>query len=509
MYRSVVCIGCAVLIGAAGIHAAHEGVPQLDIPYADGGSKPVEEWWAAHPFYPESPNYDPAINSPSNEVSVSAGESIQDAVEGLPVETGGTIRLGAGTYRQNVVVQGTPGNPRRHVHILGEDGAVLEGCLTINPSPKADDYDSYDGCLHRDDADCWATLLNPAQDVYVKNVVFDGYMTLKEVIRLHTVRDVIFDSCTFRNVVASVDYPNNAMAMINGICQLTNLWFRGCTFQGSENRTLDVTPYNATYLDGLHGGGMIGCTTTNEYWSNTYLFLTNLDFTEDENGNGQIDYREERECKYVVIYDNEINSGGSAVVAYTGQQLLFAGNAVLAGKNHIMQIEPRVADWITYQTYHHVIVDNTISNVHLSCLYYKGYESTEAPFGRGVVRCNTFEGYSSSLDPWPVLIQESGYVEGPHVIEGNCVEDPGCVPADCELVSGAVTRSPGKRRPAEPHAAARARAGTVRQHLYTLRGERVDYNRAARSPSGVFVTPNGKHVLMEPEKMRAECGTIK
>ncbi|OXU15118.1 hypothetical protein [Sedimentisphaera salicampi] len=68
-------------------------VPKANIDFDQN----VSEWWQQHPFNPESPNFNPDIDSPAHTVNLNPVESISDAIRYLP-QTGGTIVLAAGSY---------------------------------------------------------------------------------------------------------------------------------------------------------------------------------------------------------------------------------------------------------------------------------------------------------------------------------------------------------------------------------------------------------------------------
>ncbi|MGE3269086.1 MAG: hypothetical protein AB7P40_10085, partial [Chloroflexota bacterium] len=99
-----------------------------------------------------------------------------------------------------------------------------------------------------------------------------------------------------------------------------NVWFRGVRFIGRERYAL--------YLDGLHGGGVIGSLIENGFSGGGLLFLTNDDFSRDYDANGTIDPPEQRMSQYVVAYGNTFSGGTYDVVSATGSRILVKNNVV-------------------------------------------------------------------------------------------------------------------------------------------------------------------------------------
>lgn len=343
---------------------AATGVPRIDPDYKVG----VETWWATHPFNPESPKYQPKIDSPAPIVNVPAGASIQEALDKLPA-AGGTLKLAAGTYAPFKIIA------RSNIHILGVPGAILTGSSTIAVTQLALDYGKYDGAISSHpqlDANYgkdkyknkneWEAYNNPIRNFYIKGITFDGQSQTSAPTLSFTsgalcfkrVRDAVVEDCVFQNFNDRKGHG----ALAWGHEGLNNVWFRNCQFLGTA-------PF-AVYLDGAHGCGLIGSEVKlDKMGSGGILFLTNHDFTDDNNENGKIDREEERSPKYDVIYKNKFtgDTRGSCV-AYAGENLLFMGNQI-SGKVGSVVNNSTGRPWamasIPYGAYNIRIVGNTLN----------------------------------------------------------------------------------------------------------------------------------------------------
>lgn len=290
----------------------HVGVPSLRI---TDHTQSVEDWWASHPFNPESANYRPEIRIPDGAVEVDANAAphngnLWSAIQALP-ENGGVVWLGTATYNAAEVYAGAfSGFARNHVQLRAKPGAapVFTGILRMIPIQEARDYSTWS----------LANSLNsqtnvgiPARTViaqfrlrgwYVKGVTFDSPGATQN-LSLSTAEDCVFDDCTFQGIVrAASGHPGH----VTGNSVLENIWFRGCRFRGKFNYAgAGLSPVLAVYLDGLYGGGAIGCTFDNgAFGERDLLFLCNDDFSRDYNLDGQIPVAEHRMAQYVVSYAN-------------------------------------------------------------------------------------------------------------------------------------------------------------------------------------------------------------
>jgi chitodextrinase len=387
------------------------GVPRIDPDY----STTVDKWWFVHPFNPESSNYTPTINSPSPVVNLTSGQSIQTAIDGLPA-TGGTIKLAAGTYGRFDI------SGRSNVHIISDGGAVITGASVIAVSSRAHNYGEFDRYTSRYErrAEYWNDLKNPTKNFYFKNIIFDGQNSTTIGVTLKRVYDVVFDNCVYRNFR---DPASGHPGPVAGHMGLNNIWYRNCHFVGSSRF--------ATYLDGAHGSGAINCTVEGpNFGSGGFLYLTNDDFTEDINENGRIDREEERNAKYIVIYDCLYNGGIYSGLQTTGENILFMKNRFTGGIRYAVGVDSRAASAfpeLQYKFTNLFVVGNTVPQNTFALLNLNNM-GVSAPnidpiMGQYRITGNRISG-SSQL----VNIQV-GPIEGPNVICGNCVNDSACTPS--------------------------------------------------------------------------------
>lgn len=414
MSKSGIAAGVLVFVWAPlSVAAQSTGVPRLDPDY----SVEVDVWWASHPFNPESPRYSPSIASPSPVVNLTPAQSLQAAIDALPAP-GGTIRLAPGDYGGFDIVG------RSNVHIISDGGAVIRGSCRLAVSTRALDYGTFDSLIHQGDPAAWNDLRNPTRNFYFRNLIFDGGGSLTSAMILKRVYDVVFDGCEFRNFV---DPRSGHPGIVNGHMGLNNIWYRNCLFRGSCRWV--------SYLDGCHGSGAIGCTIElSNFGAGGFLYLTNDDFTEDINGNGRTDREEERNAKYIVIYGNRFEGGNTDnAVSYTGENLLVRKNTVTGPINRFVGCHSRWSHSdpsLRYQFYVFKILENTVADCVLEFLSVANTSNpAPAPYqspvmGRYTVRCNSFRVRTG------VVVEDSdGPIDGPNVVEDNCVNDPNCTPS--------------------------------------------------------------------------------
>ncbi|WP_161944615.1 nucleoside hydrolase-like domain-containing protein, partial [Sedimentisphaera salicampi] len=302
------------------------GVPHKELDF----SKEVKTWWSELSYNPDSVNYDPTIPSP--EFVLNAGDfdgSIQDAIDALP-EEGGTVFVPNGVYTENFGIIA-----RDNVHIVGES---KEGVIIRAPAwdpNQSNEYHSddhhmikvaghesailypvfdYHSSLNKGDfrEEEWNALVNKKRNIAFRNLTFDGHGTVNGAIDFAAVMDILVENCEFKNFTHSVGYHEPA---ITGHAHIDNIIVRNCTFREAIDTPLQF------YMDGVHG-----CYMINNVFEGKLLFLCNDDFTEDLNENGVTDEYEERESKYVVIYDNEFVKDTWDPMSFTGSNLLFKKN---------------------------------------------------------------------------------------------------------------------------------------------------------------------------------------
>lgn len=309
---------------ASGTPTGHNGVPTLTIgDYSQG----VESWWDAHPFNPESSAYNPTINIPAGalEIDVNAAphngslwSAVQAAQAAVGLDGHAVIWLGTGTYDGSTVFpDGTPGRYKNNLQLRAKSGAtpVIVNRLRLIPFNDARDYDWWSDAQQHN----WVTTvvdpnnasrMLPAREAiaylvrgwYFKGITFDGGGTNIDNLYMSSARDVVIDDCVFQGIV----HPGGTVhpAHVDGNAMLKNIWMRNCTFRGRQPYTSGTLPWQAVYLDGLHGGGTINCTFQNSFSSHTeVLYLANNDFLRDYNRNNTADVSEWPMAQYVISYN--------------------------------------------------------------------------------------------------------------------------------------------------------------------------------------------------------------
>jgi chitodextrinase len=397
------------------------GVPRLDPDY----NVKVTSWWATHRFNPESSSYNPAISSPTPIVDLTSGQSIQTAINSLP-STGGTIRLAAGTYSAFDIVA------RNNVHVISSGGAVIRGHCVVAVSDRARSYADFDRGLHANDPNYVRDFRNPTKNFYFKNLIFDGGGTLQSGMILKRVYDIVFDGCTFRNFY---DPRTSHPGVVNGHMGLNNIWFRGCHFVGNSRWV--------TYLDGCHGCGMINNTIEGpNFGSGGFLFLTNDDFSEDENGNGTIERREERNAKYIVIYNNTYNGSIYSGLQVSGENILFKNNRFTSSVVRALGVDTKWSDInpsLVYASTDIYVVGNTFGQVVQSLINLFNYGSG-APAGKSPAIMGRYHIWGNRTGPIPQLVTvQQGPIIGPNDECGNCLNNSGCTPNPNCMQSGDTT----------------------------------------------------------------------
>jgi hypothetical protein len=328
-------------VRAQGDDAADRGVPRIDPDF----SRDVRDWWATHPMNPKAQGFLKTIDSPEPVISLRSGESIGGAVDRLPA-AGGTIQLDPGTYDPFTIMG------RNNIHILGpRDGeAVITGHSYLSVCKEAMDYVQFDRLVsHFDshkyrDKRVWDLYRNPPRNFYLRDLVFDGRNETEVdfpgvgiqgpggALGLKGVRDVVVEDCTFRNYLDSKGGLQHG-GLAWGHYGLTNVWFRGCRFEG--------TARYAVYWDGAHASGLVGCTVDGAGCKDGgFLFLTNHDFTDDRNEDGKIDPREEKCAKFLVLDGNTFHGAFSAPMRITGQNCLVTGNVAKATMLELLGVYP-------------------------------------------------------------------------------------------------------------------------------------------------------------------------
>lgn len=381
--------------------ADEPGIPSTDPNY----SQDVETWWGSHPMNPDNssgysigyvPN-PPTVIDVSPDGGCGSGTSIQDALDNLPAipTQGYTLQLSAGTYCGDVHLTNdysefggifTQTLKRDNIHFIGDSGGgtilqVSHAYATaqdyeddwadreefeILGCPESADYTGFSGArnpasdLFEKSNHC---IQNPIKNVYLKDIIFDGNATSHILVHLATARDVVMDRVTIRNTSGTGVGTHDGS--LYGIATLTNFWCRGCTFDGKEE-------YHS-YLDGLHGGGIIYSSVSKKTVNGGLLYLTNDDFTRDRDGDGDVDEPEWGVAQYVVNYKNTFEGKEASsynAISMMASDSLVKGNLVNGKVTQLVYINPKSTRIVQYggvtpsiSQFHYIdnmVVDNIV-----------------------------------------------------------------------------------------------------------------------------------------------------
>ncbi|MCL4368646.1 MAG: carbohydrate binding domain-containing protein [Actinobacteria bacterium] len=390
--------------------APWNGVPHLTVDY----NQDIETWWSQHPFNPQSGNYRPDIQSPSNQVNAQTqfGGDIQAAIDSLP-SSGGTVYLPAGTYNSAFNVIG-----KSNVHIISDGGAVIQsgGTTQVAGCQLATDYQAFNLAVASKDPSAVAcATTNRVSNVYFKNLTFDGAGSSLIAVTVNAAMDVVFDNITFQNYRDPGDEYHRGL--ISGSAVLDNIWVRNSHFVGSEAFAL--------YLDGLHGGGVINSTIDGNFRRGNLLFLTNDDFTKDYNGNGTFDPWEIRSAQHNVVYGNTFAGGTYDVVSATGRDNLVKNNTVQNRVTTLASFESKTAlvnDTFVYQYYGNRIVGNRTTSagsfLEITAATCPAGQTNIARVGQYQVRDNNSQDAAGQAGN--EINTSCDTIEGPNVVSNNC-----------------------------------------------------------------------------------------
>ncbi|AEB12536.1 hypothetical protein Marky_1804 [Marinithermus hydrothermalis DSM 14884] len=300
------------------------GVPQtLDL------ETPVEVWWASHPYNPESPNFIPVggIQSPDPVLNVrdEFGGNIQAAIDALPA-SGGTLYFPPGTYGGNWTLVG-----KSNVHFISDGGAVLTGVGFVVGCTDAIDYQRL---MERVRVEKNPDAINCVTDgrienIYFKNLTFDGGGTQLLAITIRAARQVLFDNVTFQNYR---DPGNYHRGLINATAWVDDIWVRDSRFLGSERW--------AVYFDGCFACGVIGSEIAGNFGNGGLLILTNQDADFDINGDGIFQENEIRQANHIVVANNTFG-GLHQGIQITGKDALVVGNTATADQAIFVQFSAK------------------------------------------------------------------------------------------------------------------------------------------------------------------------
>ena len=416
------------------------GVPSIDPDYA----LPVADWWAAHPFNPRSPSYVASIEPGGTVVDVAAfGNDLQAALDSLPPE-GGTVHLGPGDFARARIVG------RSHVAIVGagQDATIMQG-LEVYGCEGAMTYTPFVTALYRRQQPALDCFTNPARDFLIRDVTFDGADQLPVYgdhtmtnlpVFLRTVRDVVFEGVSFKNVRSTDDWHPG---YVTGNLGIDNVWCRRCTFYGGFR--------HGWFLDGSRGSGVVESTFVGPFKSGAILFLTNDDASADLNGDGIVSADEERTARYAVVAENRFDGIGYQAVAMATWQSLVTRNVVTTPIDRLVTIAARCSSRFytkgtVYRMYDDLVSENTLTRARFIVQADGTNTSNCAPngadsplvqqyrgrIGRYTVVDNCVKDRPSFLHE----VDEIGLVDGPSTVDRNTVGAGSCQ----ELPAGA--RSP-------------------------------------------------------------------
>ncbi|MCL4535449.1 MAG: carbohydrate binding domain-containing protein [Bacteroidetes bacterium] len=390
--------------------APWNGVPHLTVDY----NQDVETWWSQHPFNPQSSNYRPDIQSPSNQVNAQTqfGGNIQAAIDSLPA-SGGTVYLPAGTYTSAFNIIG-----KSNVHIISDGGAVIRtgGTSQVAGCQLATDYTSFNLAVASKDPSAVAcATTNRISNIYFKNLTFDGTGSSLIAVTLNAAMDVVFDNVTFQNYRDPGDEYHRGL--ISGSAVLDNIWVRNSHFVGSEAFAL--------YLDGLHGGGVINSTIDGNFRRGALLFLTNDDFTKDYNSNGTLDPWEIRSAQHNVVYGNTFAGGTYDVVSVTGRDNLVKNNTIQNRVTTLGSFDSKTAlvnDTFVYRYFGNRIVGNRAASVNsfmeITAATCPAGQTNIAQSGQYQIRDNNSQ--DPSGQPVNEINTSCATIQGPNVVSNNC-----------------------------------------------------------------------------------------
>jgi hypothetical protein len=378
----------------------------------------ILDWWARHPLNDGSKYYLETVVSPTNVIDVQndyAG-SLQDAIDALPV-TGGKLLLTAGTYDLANVTG------KSNVHFIGSGTAstiILRGVELWGGADCAT-YAGWAAAVGAKTPSAMALIANRPRNFYFSNLTFNGDnnppYTNGYGLNCRGVREVLVDDCTFTNYALYTSVTHIGPVTVHGYCD--NIYFRRCHF--------GPPGYEAIYMDGVHGAGMIDCTFDDGFDNGRITLLTNDDFTCDVNGSGAYETNELRQSCYVVEHGNTFLCNGVAdhdiIVANVFHHLI-EQNVVSGGANgHPVTLSTRLGRPGAYYT---SLDQHIINNTFQNCVYLVSVNATigigvppntTGTVGQLTVTGNTVTAASIFVD----YVEYIGTPVGPNVVQDNTI----------------------------------------------------------------------------------------
>lgn len=423
---SVVVISVVILLALVGwawsrhYFPRYTGVPAVELNYSIG----VEDWWATHPLNPNSPGGIPigGIPSPQPVVNVQSrfGGNTQNALESLPT-TGGTLYFPPGQYSPFQIIG------RSHIHFISDGGATITGHSSIYPCQESIKYGDFNLKVFNREPAALECFTHPISDFYFKNLTFDGANSANTAVDMAVVQDVVFDGVTFQNYARlNVSYE---IGLINADRGSNNVWCRGCHFVGSQRM--------AVFMDGMHGGGIIDSRFEKDFYAMWLMFGTNDDFTIDTNNDNTYDLTEQRTSQYLVVANNTFVGPIYEAMNVNGMQTLVENNRVIGPLyQDFARYNARCSQrgggvGLVYLDHDNKVVDNRIETTPLFAKMDQSSGKIACPdenfgrLGKYTVTGNVITAAPKGFQ----LVSEIGTVDGPNVVDKNCVNDDKCAAA--------------------------------------------------------------------------------
>lgn len=374
--------------------------------YPVGYGMDVDDWWAGHPYNPESPDYVPVGEVTSNTTQVihvadvwdanpaSETAGIQEALAMLDPQAGGTLYFekARGPYtitRANVYIENYEKDTSNHVyydihgsveifdqsnvHFIGsEPGTVIRA---ESPRPTSDPRMVANIMFAMESFDHGALGFGnpqiPERNFYFKNLTFDGgydddgdglgyndgdpddddnHAGGSFIIR-HCA-DILFDSCDFVNFYPAYLESTHWHGSYGSAVKSDNQWVRDCSF--------DSLAGSGWYVDGIHNGGVLDCEFT-DMGRSAVTWFTNNDVVRW--------CAEERNCQFMVFRGNTVyghSYGYSAIYLGSVSNTIIEDNVIYGPcRNFVEQIgrgESNIMPYVRYSSNALRIRENQVSD---------------------------------------------------------------------------------------------------------------------------------------------------
>jgi hypothetical protein len=387
------------------------GVPQFTFDFNESAT----DYWARHWANPASSTYVSSANvrTHTHEVVVAPG-NLNSALSLEPPNT--TFRLQAGVHGGH-----GPGNEilieqRTGTHIISDDTgsrATIRSlrALGTTASNKLRGTDGFPAMLKdRNNTSLHAEFNNMPRDLIIKDINFvaePGSIAYDRwelntplttyskgdlegiPIILWSYQDILVQNCTFTgyemqdaangqfDTPTIIGAPSGHPGLITGGRGLNNITARDCTFNGSPN---DARGFPAAiYWDGVFGGVMYNCTTTQRWHFSHLANFVNDDVSGDYDYDGRWLASEIRNSKFMHVINNTFNKSNNSV-QLMAERSLIKGNTWTweGGGNYIrvVLLSTKPSQWyqlgVYYRDWYNVIDGNTVN---ASCTAFVEQES--------------------------------------------------------------------------------------------------------------------------------------